>query len=62
METKSDVMTRAEAAGYLRVSLPTLDKLANTGELRRVKLGTRVLYRLKDLDDFLEAHSEGGVR
>lgn len=52
-------MTRKEAAEYLRVSMRKLDYLAEQGLLRRCKLGdgkrARVLYRRKDLDDFVES-------
>ena len=54
------IMTRAEAARYLRLSVRKLDYLAESGELRYVKLGkgkrARVLYRRKDLDEFIEAN------
>ena len=55
-----DVLTRAEAARYLRLSLRKLDSLAARGEIRRIKLGdgrrARVLFRRNDLDAFLNEH------
>lgn len=54
---------RAEAAAYIRHSVPQLDNLARRGEVKRVKIGegprSRVLYRRQDLDDFMERHIEG---
>jgi excisionase family DNA binding protein len=54
--------TRPEAAEYLRISIPQLDNLAREGEIVRAKFGVgpraRVLYRLQDLDAYVEAHLE----
>jgi len=51
-------LTRKEAAEYLRISVRTLDKLAQDGEIPYSKLGKgvrgRVLYRQKDLDAYIE--------
>ena len=50
--------TRKEAADYLRISVRTLDSLAQKGEIPYSKLGNgiraRVVYQRKDLDAFLE--------
>jgi len=55
-----ELMTRKEAARYLRLSVRKLDLLAAKGEIRRVKLGdgkrARVLFRRRDLDAFVEAN------
>lgn len=52
----SDLLTRREAAEYLRVKPQTLALWACTGRygLRFVKVGGRVYYRRSDLDRFLE--------
>lgn len=54
------LLTRIEAADYLRLSVPQLDNLARRGEVQRVKIGVgpraRVLYREQDLDAFIEAN------
>lgn len=60
------LVTRKEAARYLRLSLRKLDDLASTGEIRRLKLGkgkrARVMFRLEDLDAFVEAHLSADIR
>jgi len=57
---QSEIMSRAEAAEYLRISIRKLDYLAESGELKLIKLGegkrSRVLYRRKDIDDFVESN------
>jgi len=56
-----ELLTRKEAATYLRLSLRKLDALSASGNLRRVKFGegqrARVLFRKKDLDTFIEVHT-----
>lgn len=54
----SPLLTTSEAAQYLRLSSPTLERLRCTGEgPPYVKLGpgkrSRVVYRRADLDDWL---------
>ena len=57
---KSPLLTRDEAAGYLRLSVSKLDTAARNGEIRRVKIGdgprARVLYRINDLDEYVAKH------
>ena len=57
---QSEIMSRAEAAEYLRISIRKLDYLAEAGELKLIKLGegkrSRVLYRRKDIDEFVESN------
>lgn len=48
-------LSRKDAAIYLSVSTRQLDNYAAAGELRRVKLGSKTVYRVIDLDAFLEA-------
>ena len=55
-----EIMSRAEAAEYLRISIRKLDYLADAGELKLIKLGegkrSRVLYRRKDIDEFITSN------
>jgi len=55
-----ELLTRQEAATYLRLSLRKLDALSATGDVRRVKLGegkrARVLFRKEDLETFVRAN------
>ena len=48
------LLTPAEAAGILRVSTKTLQRLAKAG-LRSVRVGRSIRYRPDDLAQFLEA-------
>ena len=54
------LLTRKEAARFLRISLRKLDALASQGRLRFSKLGpgkrARVVYRQEDLDEFVRQH------
>lgn len=54
------VMTKKEAAGYLGLSLATVDRYMKSGDLRFVKLQRSVRFRREDLDAFLAAHVQGG--
>lgn len=46
------LLSRHDAAARLSVSLATLDRLTRAGELPRVKLPGKVLYRPESLDAF----------
>lgn len=54
-----EYFTREEAAEYLRVSPRSVDRLAASGRLLRVKFGdhdkSRVRFRRQDLDAFVES-------
>jgi predicted DNA-binding transcriptional regulator AlpA len=50
----TDVMNTIEAARYVRLGKPTLDRFRLTGEGPRfAKLGGAVRYRRADLDDWI---------
>lgn len=44
---------RKDAASYIGVSTRQLDNYARAGQLQRVKLGSKTVYRVIDLDAFL---------
>jgi excisionase family DNA binding protein len=49
-------MNRRQAAGYLGISVATLDRLASTGSLLPVRISPRIVrYRATDLDAYLES-------
>lgn len=48
-------LTRREAAEYLSISTRLLDKLASSGSIVRIKIGTKTLFRVGDLDAFVES-------
>jgi excisionase family DNA binding protein len=51
----SPFFTINETCDYLRISRNTLYKLFDTGQLRRRKLGARVLVHKADLDHYIES-------
>lgn len=53
--------TRSEAAEFLRIKPTTLAKWASTNryDLRFVKIGSRVVYRLSDLMEFQSQNLHG---
>lgn len=53
----TDILTTIEAARYVRLGKPTLERFRLTGEgPRYCKLGGAVRYRRADLDAWLESH------
>ncbi len=52
----SDLLTRPQAAAYLGIAVQTLAVWASNGRynLPLVKMGSRVRYRRRDLDAFIE--------
>lgn len=55
-EIKSRLVNREQAARYLGISSQTLSVWACQGryDLKYVKVGRRVMYRISDLEAFLE--------
>jgi excisionase family DNA binding protein len=55
----NEILSSKETANFLRVSAPTLRRLAEKGQLRRIKLSPRRIGFLKtDIDAFL---AKGGA-
>lgn len=48
-------LDRRESASYLSISTRLLDGLAAQGKLPRVKIGSKTLFRVADLDAFIES-------
>lgn len=47
--------SRVDAARLLGISLRTLDRLVDAGELVPIRVGRRVLFELADLERFIHA-------
>jgi len=60
-QMNAEYLTKQEAAEYMRVSVPTLDRLMLQG-LPHIKLARRVLFRKKDIDAFLAKKVIGKTR
>jgi len=58
LKTQKDVMSRAEAATYLRICKTTLDRL----DIPRSKIRRRVLYRKATLDMWLVSQEQTEAR
>lgn len=54
------LIPRMEAADVLSISLKKLDELSNRGAIRRLYIGTRVMYTPDALLDFVTRLSERG--
>jgi excisionase family DNA binding protein len=54
-QAQDELLTRKEAARYLRLSLVTLNEYTRHGKVRSHRIGARVLYRRSDLDSCLSA-------
>jgi len=55
---KSFLLATKEAASFLRLSVNGLRNLVEKGEIVRVKLGHRVLYRRDDLLEYIDKCTE----
>jgi hypothetical protein len=56
--SREAVLTRREAAEYLRVCLSVFDKLG----VPRIRLRRKVLFRLETLDKWLAENETAGIR
>lgn len=53
--TAPNLMTRQEAANYLRISLPTLNEYTKEGKIEGQRIGGRLLYKLDSLQAALQS-------
>ncbi|WP_455626328.1 helix-turn-helix domain-containing protein [Parabacteroides sp.] len=53
------LLTRAEAAKMLRISLPTLADWTRQGMIPAQRIGRRVLYAISDIENTLEGKKGG---
>ncbi len=58
-EAKKDLLTAAETARRLRLSVPHVYTLAAAGTLPSIKLGRAVRFRPADVDRFIRDHRRG---
>lgn len=54
-EGAKEVLTEKEASEFLHISRTTLWKLRDSGKLSFVRIGNKVRYRRRDLDEYLES-------
>jgi excisionase family DNA binding protein len=53
-QLQSDYITRAEVARLLKITLPTLHDWTKQGWLKAYKIGSRVLYKLEEVQQSVE--------
>lgn len=56
-----DILTAQEVADYLKVSKPTVYKLARAGEIPAVRLGGTWRFSRSLLDEWLDGQMRGNV-
>ena len=50
------VLDRKEAAKFLSLSVRFVDQLASNGQLKRIKIGSKTLFRVSDLHQLISQH------
>lgn len=58
-EDPDQLLTREEAAERLRISVRTLDDMAEAGEIQPVRIRGRVLYHTETLEAYVRRRAEG---
>jgi len=48
-------LTRKEVCAFLKISLPTLDRYAQIGVVKGFKIGTRILFKLEDIEEAMKS-------
>lgn len=48
-------LDRRHSAEYLSLSTRKIDDLASAGEIPRIKIGTKTLFRIADLDAYVDS-------
>lgn len=66
-EETAEYITRKEVAHILKITLPTLRDWTRLGWLKSYKIGTRVLYKRKEVEEAIEGllhhkNKKGGVK
>lgn len=51
---EEEVLTKTQAARYLKVSSRKLDRLVAEGEIKKIKSGRSVRFRKQDLEKYLK--------
>ena len=54
------LISRLEAAKLLGVSLPTFDRMRQSGKIQTITIGRSVKTKHSDFDEFISALKDGG--
>ncbi len=57
----NEYLTKNETAALLRISKVTLQRIVNSGKLRKIKIVGKVLFARVDVDAFIDASATGGA-
>ena len=58
----SELLTKAEVANLLKLSLRSVDRLRKRGDLPALKVLTSIRFQKKDVEAYLEAQMKGAAR
>ena len=53
--SESRNLTRNEVVNLLKISLPTLQRYTQLGVIKGFRIGTRILYKLEDIEESLKS-------
>jgi excisionase family DNA binding protein len=56
------LLNKEEASAALSISTSMLDRLVREGKIRPVRMGTRVLFKVADLEAFVDNIYQDGVK
>ena len=62
MTQQDDFLTTTELLDYLQVNLQTVHRLIKTGQIPPVRVGREWLFRRRDIDGWIEASREAGLK
>lgn len=54
-EPQKDLLTKKEVSSMLRISLPTLQRLTQSGSITGYRMGRRILYRADEVEKALKS-------
>ena len=54
-------LNKKEAADYLRISIPTLDRRVKEGKIKSSKLDGRVVFKKQELDRYRDSNSSSNT-
>ena len=60
-EKNSKLIGSKEAASWLNVSLRTLWVLRNSGQIRHLRIGRKILFSTEWLEEFVQQNAVGGM-
>jgi excisionase family DNA binding protein len=53
-----DLLNKLDVAQWLDVSVGTVDNLRRTGKLQAIKVGSKVRFKRRDVESYLESERE----